>query len=264
MTVTIQDVLDKLLQPVRGLPLKVDRLISGQADASVTGIVTTFMATNNVISKSAACGANLIITHEGPFYNHLGQIDLLQDNGVYLEKQKLIEESGVAIFRFHDGIHRYQPDGIMTGLLRSLGWEQYVNQHRMAATTLTIPTMTFWQVVQALKEKLRVPFLRAAGDLSMKCSRVGLLVGYRGSGELTIPLFEKEDVDLIIAGEGPEWEAPEYVRDAVNQGQQKGLIMLGHQQSEEPGMRYLADTLSRMFPDVPVYFLGDSPCFHVV
>lgn len=45
------------------------------------------------------------------------------------------------------------------------------------------------------------------GDLSMECRRVGILVGYRGTGEMIIPLFHKESLDLVIYGEGPEWEA---------------------------------------------------------
>ena len=35
-----------------------------------------------------------------------------------------------------------------------------------------------------------------------------------GGGALAIPYFEAEHLDLIITGEGPEGETPEYVRDA--------------------------------------------------
>ena len=98
----------------------------------------------------------------------------------------------------------------------------------------------------------------------MPCERVGIMVGYRGGGELAIPLFLNEHVDLVIAGEGPEWETPEYVKDAVYQGRNKALIMLGHAESEAAGMKYLADALSSQFPMLPVHFVEDRPVFQIV
>lgn len=264
VAVTIQDVINKLIDPVKPLPMTVDTLISGNPNTPVMGIVTTFMATYNVISQTVALGANLITSHEGVFYSHHGKTEALADNGVYLAKQRLIDTSGVGIFRLHDYIHLYQPDAVMVGLLQSLGWESYVNCHHPTSTILTIPTMPLGEVAEFLKRKLQLPFLRVAGDLSMRCSRVGLLVGYRGGAEMAIPLFQDENVDVIIAGEGPEWEAPEYVRDALAQGENKGLILLGHAQSEEPGMRYLAELLQSMFPQLPVHFVAEAPCFQVI
>jgi len=46
--------------------------------------------------------------------------------------------------------------------------------------------------------------LRVTGDLSASCTRIGILVGYRGGGQNAIPLFEGEGVDVAITGEGPE------------------------------------------------------------
>ncbi|AHA58143.1 hypothetical protein M493_09737 [Geobacillus genomosp. 3] len=77
-------------------------------------------------------------------------------------------------------------------------------------------------------------------------------------------MFEQEHLDAIIYGEGPEWETPGYVRDAVHQGRRKALIVLGHAESEEPGMRYLAEWLGLQFPDVPIHFIQETPLFQVV
>ena len=97
----------------------------------------------------------------------------------------------------------------------------------------------------------------------MTCKRIGVLVGYRGGGEQVIPLFENEGFDLVIYGEGPEWETPEYVRDAVRQGKKKGLLVLGHAESEMPGMRFLARELQDKFPGIPVHFLPQEPIFGI-
>jgi putative NIF3 family GTP cyclohydrolase 1 type 2 len=58
--------------------------------------------------------------------------------------------------------------------------------------------------------------------------------------------------DVLICGEAREWEAYEYVRDAAAAGFRKGLIVLGHCASEEPGMEYLAEWLRPRLPGVPV------------
>lgn len=261
MTIIIQDILNQLMEPIGRLEVTVDTLKSGDPLAEVKGIATTFMATHHVIQQAIDMGVNLLITHEGTFYNHHDHIESLSNDPVYREKQKLIDESGIAIFRFHDYWHRYLPDGIMAGLIQALGWQSYVTENKPASSILTIPAMTVKEIAEYAKSKLGISFVRVAGDVSMTCSRVGLLAGYRGGGAMAIPLFENEQLDLIISGEGPEWETPEYVRDAVYQGRKKALIVLGHAESEEPGMEYLADRIQAMFPSIPVHFLKEKQVF---
>lgn len=264
MPVTIQNVIDQLIKPVGGLQNTVDILQWGNPTTEVKGIITSFMPTYQVIQQAIEMEANLLITHEGLFYSHHDHTDFLENNPVYHEKRKLIEDSGIAIFRFHDYIHRYRPDGIMAGLVQALEWEPYVEEHQQAASILTIPEMTVREIAEHVKSKLDIGFVRAAGDGSFTCTRIGLLAGYRGGGALSIPLFEKENLDLIICGEGPEWETPEYVRDAVYQGKQKALIVMGHAESEEPGMKYLAQWMKTIFPDLPICFIPEKPVFHVI
>jgi hypothetical protein len=45
------------------------------------------------------------------------------------------------------------------------------------------------------------------------------------------------------------------VRDAIDQGQKKALIILGHANSEEPGMKWLVNWLQPRLPDVRVTHL---------
>lgn len=264
MKSSIQDVIDKLMVPVETLDVTVDKLESGIPSTEVKGIIITFMVTQNVLQQAIEIGANLIITHEGSFYSHHGSTDWLENNSVYLEKQSLIEESGIAIYRFHDYIHRYQPDGIAEGLVNSMGWNEYVEENRPVATILNMPSVSVKEMAETIKRILSIPYVRIVGDLSMACTRVGLLVGYRGGGQLAIPLFEEENLDLVITGEGPEWETPEYVRDAAYQGRQKALIILGHAASEEPGMKYLAELVKGYFPTIPVTFIPEQQAFQVI
>lgn len=263
MTLLIKNVLEALIAPVGSLEHTVDTLKFGDPDTEVTGIVSAFMPTQFVIEQAIQRGGNLIIAHEGPFYSHHDDHSAWQEDPVYVEKRQLLESSGIAIFRFHDYLHRYKPDGVIMGLIEALEWLPYIKEHYAASTILQIPTETLSGIVEHVKSRLGIDYVRVQGDLSMTCTRIGLLAGYRGGGHQAIPLFAKESLDLIIYGEGPEWETPEYVRDAVYQGKSKALIVLGHAESEEPGMKWLAEKLTNMYPEIPVHYIKERPIFQI-
>ncbi|OAK67228.1 Nif3-like dinuclear metal center hexameric protein [Lederbergia galactosidilytica] len=264
MDITIQNIIEKLTKSVPELRETVDMLTSGKQEVAVSGIATTFIATHNVIRKAIELNVNLLITHEGIYYSHHGKQDQWLNDPVYLEKKRLIEQSQMAIFRFHDTIHLYQPDGIMLGLLRKLNWEPHVVKHHTTESILTFPPMGLGELAKYVKKKLNIPYVRVVGDLSLLCERIGISVGYRGGGENAIPLYQREQLDLLITGEGPEWETPEYVRDALQQGRNRGLILLGHAESEKAGMEYLAEIIQSMYPRTPVHFIDEKPVFQMI
>jgi putative NIF3 family GTP cyclohydrolase 1 type 2 len=263
MSLTVQDVIQQLTAPVEKLETTVDTLKFGSPEMEVTGVAVSFMPTYTAIKKTVELGANLLITHEGLFYSHWDQNDL-GENQVQEEKLQFIKESGIAIYRIHDYIHRYKPDGITMGLAQALNWGKFVVEHQPAATILNIPTMATQEVINHVKDKLQIDFLRYVGDLSQPCTRVGILAGFRGGGPNVIPLYEKYNLDLVLYGEGPEWETPEYVRDAIAQGNEKSLIILGHAESEVPGMKGLSKSLTEMFPGTPIHFVTNEPLFKIV
>ncbi len=263
MVITIQTVIDQLEESVPKTEPTVDGLLFGDPDAPVRGIVTTFLATHRVLRQAIALRANLVISHEGIFYSHRPS-DMPEPDSVFREKRRWIEASGLAVYRCHDALHRRRPDLIARGLIRSLGWEAYVEKELPAATILAVPRRPLKQLLPYLKSKLQLPFLRVTGDLSASCTRIGILVGYRGGGQNAIPLFEGESVDVAITGEGPEWETPEYVRDALAQGKKRALIALGHGESEQPGMKYLAAILRERFPGLAVHFIPERSVFQIL
>ena len=263
-SIVIRDVLERLTADVGPIDPTVDKLDPGDPDAAVKGIVTAFAATWHVVERAIALGANLIVSHEGIFFSHRGKEEWLKHDPVYREKAKLLQDAGIAVFRYHDYAHRRQPDGITEGLIEALGWQAYVEKQLPAAAILEIPPMHAQEAAEYAKTRLGIPYVRVAGDLAALCKRVGVLVGYRGGGATAIPLFENERLDLIVAGEGPEWETPEYVRDAARQGRGKALVMLGHAESEAPGMKALAGRLAAAFPELPVHFVEDLPVFRII
>lgn len=222
-----------------------DTMKSGDPQAEVRGIVLTFMSTCEVLERAAEADANLVISHEPTFYNGMDETAWLEGDPTYIAKRKLIETHGLAIWRFHDGPHRQKPDSILAGMIEKLGW--IFDPAAPKETVFSIKPRTLGQLRQLCKERLGIQVVRIAGDPEMVCSRVGFLVGAWG-GRAQIQLFQEHDVDVVLCGESPEWETCEYVRDSSYLGRKRGLIVLGHANSEEAGMEWIAKWLRPLVP----------------
>jgi hypothetical protein len=81
---------------------------------------------------------------------------------------------------------------------------------------------------------------------------------------MQIGMLSKEDMDVLVVGEVAEWETCEYIRDSNNLGMPKGLIVLGHAVSEEPGMAYLANWLTPRFKGLSIYHVPATEPFRLV
>ena len=258
---SIQDVIDICTEVVPGAPWEqtVDTVKIGDPTQEVRGIVTTFLATKAVIGTALQYGANLIITHEPTFYNHLDETDWLAGDPVYTDKQQLIEQYNLVIWRYHDYWHARNPDGIATGVLKHLGWEGYAEPEN--PQVCQIPAIPLSRLAQVMKRSFGAQRVRVMGAPELPCSRVGLLVGAVG-GRRQIQAIR--DVDVLVVGEVNEWEITEYVRDGALAGQVRGLIVVGHALSEEPGMKYLAEWLTPRVPEVKVRHVPTGDPFRYV
>ena len=238
----------------------VDTFKAGDPDTPVTGIATTMMATYDVLQRAAAAGDNLIITHEPTFYGHLDQTaDLAKENdGVLAAKQAFIAEHHLVVWRFHDHWHARTPDGIQTGMIRALGWEKFQNpdnNHLFA-----IPETTLDSLASSIKQRLGIRTLRVVGDPAMRVTKLALNPGYPGfPGERH--MLQRDDVEVLVMGEGLEWETIEYGADAAAEGKHKALVILGHIPSEQAGMEDCARWLKGFVTEVPVEFLATAEPF---
>jgi len=235
----------------------VDTVKAGDISQPLRAVVTTCMCTVAVIRRAIDLGANLIITHEPTYYKHEDETDWLADDAVYGAKRWLLDEHGIVVWRYHDHIHSLQPDGIVSGLVSLLGWDAYASPDKRICVLPPTPLQEIARYVAAL---LGSAPARVVGDPHMVCSRVGLAVGASG-GQRQIGFLRSERLDLIICGEINEWELAEYVRDSNLLGQPLGLAVVGHIDSEEPGMAWLAGWLAGLYPDLPVTHVPASSPF---
>ena len=242
-------------------PGTVDTLKAGDPNTVVTGIATTFMDTYPVLEKAVASGKNLIITHEPTFYNHLDNQAPLASDPVQQQKLAYIQEHHLVVWRFHDTWHMRQPDGILAGMVQQFGWKAY--QSGTDPNHFTLPATTVGQVAASLQVRTRARAIRIVGDPAMKITEVELMPGAAGS-DRQIATLEKDNVQLLVAGESREWEAVPYVIDAAAQGRHKALILLGHEISEEAGMDECARWLRTLFSGMPIEFIPADEPFHTV
>jgi len=239
----------------------VDTFKAGDPDTPVTGVATTFLATGDVLRRAAGRGLNFVITHEPTFYEHREQTEALEGDDVLAAKRDLLADTALVVWRFHDGWHRREPDGIDAGLIEEMDWGPHVVC--TDPCLLALPESTVAELASALREALGARAVRIVGDPHLRSGKVGLSLG-AAPAIVQMRMLQRDDVEVLVAGESREWETVEYVRDAADAGRRKALILLGHCASEEPGMRYLADWLTLRLGGVPVEFLPAGDPFRIV
>lgn len=261
--ITAQQVIDRMKANV-GIPWgsgpTVDTFKAGDPNTPVEGIATCMMATFDVLQRAADQGANLIITHEPTFWGHLDSLEPMtaENDAVLQAKRDFIKEHNMVIFRFHDHIHQMQPDMIVHGVVRELGWEKF----RSADSDLkyVLPETTLAELATDIARKLGIRTLRVTGDPAAKVSRIGFSPGFSGFNAHR-KLLQDDNVEVLVYGEAHEWETIEYMADAITAGRKKGLITLGHIPSEEAGMKECAAWLKTFVPELPIHFISTPEPF---
>ena len=254
---TARDVIARIQQQV-GVPWQsdtVDTFKAGNPDSPVSGIAVTMMATLDVLQRAAAAGDNLIITHEPTFFDHLDISDQLPEKDidpVLAAKRQFIAEHGLVIWRFHDHWHARNPDGIEAGMVHALGWEKFQDANNQYL--FTIPETPLENLAAEIKRKLGIRIVRVVGDPGLRITKLALAPGAAGLTRQAKAL-EMPGVQALVIGEAQEWEAVEYVADAVSEGRQKSLIILGHIPSEQAGMEECTSWLKTFVTEVPIQFV---------
>ncbi|GEM05863.1 hypothetical protein HMI01_28510 [Halolactibacillus miurensis] len=256
----VKDVVDYIKQ---GLVLpnnSVDDVLYGDINDSVSGIAVMFMPTIRALQEAKQLNCNFVLTHEGIFFHHWKKPHTM--DAVHIEKEAMMEELSMSIFRFHDLIHMYSPDMITEALTHTLFPRVQKKDIYSTYTVIELPqAASFSSLRTHIKATLRLDQYRYVGQDHHQIKRIGLFVGYRGNGEHVIPTFERDQIDLAIYGEGFEWETPEYVRDSLETKHPKSLIVLGHYESESPGMELFAKKLANTFSDIPVHYIDSHSPF---
>ena len=178
-----------------------DKILYGNPEVGCSGIVTTCWASMDVIKQAHALGANLIITHEALFYNRGDKTDWMIENNnqTFLEKKRLLDETGIVVWRDHDYIHSGIPlndgwtDGIFYGVAEVLGWTQYIVDIRKPVDFI-IPETPLVEVVELMKEKFDLETIRCIGNTDAMIRKVAIGGHIQGGDNDTITRIESEEI----------------------------------------------------------------------
>lgn len=238
----------------------VDTFRAGEPSVAVKGIAVASMATMDVLKKSAAAGANFIITAEPTFFGKSdnpnpppgrGQPANAPPDPVLTAKKEFIEKNGLVVWRFSDHWRLRKPDPLIQGLSEAMEWTKY--QQPGDPSHFVLPAIKLDALAGAVKSKLAIRGgMRVVGDPATEIRTIGLLPG---TTALAAALKMLPNVDAIVAGEVREWESVEYAQDTVTAGMKKGLILTGRVISEEPGMKLCASWLKTLVPETRVEYI---------
>ena len=266
MTVTARLVVDRIAAHV-GVPPRpstVDGFLAGDPDAPIRGVAVTVMATLDVLHRAAERELDLVVTHEPLYFDHQGASDAVlatEGDPVYAAKSAFVADHGLVVLHLHDAWHDRRPDGILTGTARALGW--LGTERADAPGIYDLPRTTLGALAAHVAQSLGARALRYVGDPRTPVSAVGLQPGFQGF-ERNRHLLARPDVDVIVLGEGHEWETGEYAADAVTAGVCAGVVVVGHTPSEQEGMAEAGRWLAGLVPEVPVELVAAADPFRTV
>ena len=230
-----------------------DTLKAGDPNVEVTKVAVSMFATVDIVRQAQDWGAQLLIVHEPTYYNHW---DDHSDDYFEVEKRKIIEQSGLTIYRFHDHPHCTDPDIITTGEIQYLGLDCTMEKTDIFDLTRLhlVAPMTPRQLAKHIEDRLGIAHVRIAGAADAPCTSLSLMVGTPGGLEQELL---RPETEIILTGEICEWALGEHVRDAAQMGYRKAILVLGHIGSERDGMKYTAQILKDRQPHLDVrYFEG--------
>lgn len=266
-----KDVIEKILAYHPDLPgyEGCDGYKCGDPEGECTGVAVALVPTADVIERAAAAGCNLIVTHEPIFYQtpdfDNGWMGWFK-NKIYDEKQEIIKRTGMTVWRDHDHMHANRPDSIFHGVIKELGWLDYLlpEQDYPFNYVFKLPQTTIAELGKYLSGKLGLNGLKFMGNPDAKISKVALVGhlcpgtfmeeginkdGYYEDYAMHIMEMMEDGVEVIIPGEIIEWTVLAYIRDAIHMGKVKGCLNIGHFNLEELGMKDFAEVIQGLVGD---------------
>ena len=281
--ITAQQVVDRI-QKNLGAPWKAgnsDVFHAGAPETPVTGIVTTYAATMDVLRRAVTEKKNMIVSREAPYWDRADRAPAFSGSGAppkkdefvknptYRAKQEFIENNKLVIWRFSDNWQSRKPDGQLRGLAMALGWDKlrsdkagapaYHSDHEF----FVLPSATLKDAVKSMSDRLKCKAIRVIGDPQTKVSKVALTHGFFLVPALQA-ILKEPGVDAVVVGEPVEWEASPYFQDVLATGQKKAMIVLGQEVSEEPGSGEVAAWLKTFIAEVPVEWIPAGEPFWVL
>lgn len=251
-----------------------DKILYGNPDQECSGIVTTCWASADVIEKAHQLGANLIICHEALFWNRGDHTDWLleEKNKTFMKKKALLDQYNLVVWRDHDYIHSGIPyqgkwvDGIFTGVMKELGWEDYLICDPSKPMLFEFPEATTAEAIARLWiDRFGLNGMKLVGKKDTPVKKVWICGHIMGGNNDSISKIDQENIDLAIALELIDYTTSEYIRDSGMLGYPKAILAMGHFNNEEPGMKYMVNYIPEALnEDIPCHYVQSGDMYEFI
>jgi len=220
-------------------------LLYGDEKRSITGITVCWMVTEKVIDFSVKKGHNLIISHEDLLFPP--DYAFSKKEGVVSKRRtSLLKKHKISVIRVHYLADRYCVLDDF-GKVLSLGEPVVKNGfHRV----YEIKEISLQRFASNIKKHLKLKKVRITGSPLWKVKRIGGLWGGLGLSINASFIDEilRYNVDTVIAG-----EVDEYTMRAMKD-MHIGIVEVGHEVSEETGLKNFANALQEKIGKIPVSY----------
>ncbi len=158
-----------------------DEYKAGDPSEECSGVAVALVPTVEVIREAIKSDCNLLVTHE-PIYYQTPDFTGWKGNfvnRVQQEKEALIRESGITIWRDHDHMHLHKPDAIFAGVMHYLGWQDYFtgsdDEELPMYYPFSIPETTVGRLGEFLVQKIGMNGLRYMGNPTDYINKVAII-----------------------------------------------------------------------------------------
>ena len=216
-------------------------------DDEIIGIVVCWMVSKKIFDFCVKNKFNLLIAHEDlyfpPEYAKGDGTGFVSDY-----RKEILEKNKINFVRLHYTVDKNFIFDIFDALSNGkiLIKENFYRIYGFKNETLK-------DLAKELKKKYKVKYIRIT-ESEKKVKRVGCLVGGLGLSinSKFIDKILSYNVDAVIAG-----EVDEYTIRALSD-LKIGIIELGHEASETPGLIKFTEYLQKKLPEIPVKYLKNT------
>jgi putative NIF3 family GTP cyclohydrolase 1 type 2 len=216
-------------------------------DEGIKGIVVCWMISKKVLDFCAKNKFNLLIAHEDLYFPP--EYAKGDGSGIISDYRKeILEKNKINFVRLHYTVDKNFIFDVFDTLSNGkiLIKENFYRVYGFENKKLK-------NLAKELKKKYKVEFIRIT-EPEKKIKRVGCLVGGLGMSinSKFIDKILSYNVDAVIAG-----EVDVYTIRALSD-LKIGIIELGHEGSETPGLLKFKDYLQKKLPQIPVKYLKNT------
>lgn len=206
-----------------------------QNGGEVRRVACAVDASQPVIEKAVAEGADLLVVHHGMFWQGVRML-----TGSAYSKLKIAMDAGLAIYSSHIPLDIHPELGNNVRLSRRLGLgdgEPFFDWKGIFLGRRAIYQGNLAELRKALELAVGGPVL-LRGDKTAPAGLVGIITGGAGS---EVEAMVGEGIDTFVTGEGPHWSHPLAEELGLN------VLYAGHYATETFGVKALGQLLNDQF-----------------